>query len=56
MVGVAQDDERDMSSLAASVEIDTKESAPGAARCQCGLCARAIICVASDVEDEGLKV
>jgi hypothetical protein len=33
MVGVAQDHERDVSSLTASVEIDTEYSSPGAARC-----------------------
>ena len=39
MVGVAQDDERDVSSLAACVEIDTEDSAPGTARCQHRVCA-----------------
>ena len=56
MVGVAQDNERDVSSLAACVEIDTEDSAPRAARCQHGVCARGIICVAGDVEEEGPKV
>ena len=56
MVGVAQDDERDVSSLAACVEIDTEDSAPGAARCQHRVCARAIIRIAGDDEEEGPKV
>jgi hypothetical protein len=56
MVGVAQDYERDISSLAAYVEIDTEDSAESAARCQLRLYSRAIICVAGDVKEECPKM
>ena len=56
MVGVAQDDERDVASLAVCVEIDAEDSTPGAARRQFRLYPGAIICVASDGEEEGPKV
>ena len=56
MVGVAQVDKRNVPSITARVEIDTENSTPGAARCQLRLYAGTIICVASDVEEESLKV
>src|SRR5580765_5444337 len=56
MVGVTEDDQRDVPGITACVEINTEEAAPGAARCQLGLYARAIVCVASDGEEESLKV
>ena len=56
MVGVAKDNERDVASLAACVQIDTEDSAPGAARCQHRVRACGIIGIAGDVEEEGLKV
>jgi hypothetical protein len=34
VVGVAQHDERDVSSFAAGVEIDAEDSGPSTARCQ----------------------
>src|SRR4249919_2629235 len=34
MVGVAENDQRHVAILAACVEVDTEDSAPGAARCQ----------------------
>ena len=40
MVGVAQDDERDVATLAVCVEIDTEDSTPGATRRQLWLYAR----------------
>jgi hypothetical protein len=56
MVGVAQDDERNVSSLAACIEINTEESAPGTALCQHRVRACGVIGIAGDVEEEGLKV
>jgi hypothetical protein len=56
MVSVAQDHERNVSSLAAPVEIDTKDSGPGPTRCQDRVCARPIIGIAGNDEEEGLKV
>ena len=56
MVGVAKDNERDVSSLAVCVEIDTEDSGPGAARCQHRVCARGIIRIASDDKEERLKM
>src|SRR4029453_18558884 len=56
MVGVAEDNERDGSGLAASVEIDTEDTAPGAARCQHRIRTCAIVGVASNVEEKRLKV
>ena len=56
MVGVTQDNERDVSSVAACVEIDTEDSAPGTARCQHRVIARDAIRIASDREEKGLKM
>ena len=56
MVGVTQDNERDMSTFAACVEIDAEDSAPCAARCQHRVRARDIISVARDNEEEGPKI
>src|SRR6476646_5652804 len=55
-VGVAQNDQRDVAILAASVEVDTEDSAPGTARRQLWLYARAIICVTGDDKEEGPKM
>ena len=56
MVGIAQNDQRDVAILAASVEVDTEDSAPGTARRQHWLYARAIICVTGDDKEEGPKM
>src|SRR5215470_8903025 len=56
MVSVAQDNERYGSTVSVCVEIDAEDSSPGAARCQYRLHPSAIICVASDGEEEGPKV
>src|SRR5215469_2543490 len=55
MVSVAKHNERYGSTVSVSVEINTKESAPGAARRQFRLHPSAIICIASDREDESPK-
>src|ERR1044071_7272232 len=56
MVGVAEDNERDGSALAASVKIDTKDTAPCATRCQYRIRTCAIVRVASNGNEKGLKV
>ena len=56
MVGVAQDNQRDVSSLTASVEIDTEDSGLGTARSQHRVRACGVIGIAGDDKEEGLKV
>ena len=56
VVGVAQDDERDVSSFAACIEINTEDSAPSTARRQHRVIARDAIRIAGDDEEKGLKV
>src|SRR5258705_12989769 len=53
MVGVAQNDQGDVAILAASVEVDTEDSAPGGARRQLWLYAGAIICVTRAAKEQG---
>ena len=56
MVGVAQDHERDVSTLAVCVEINAEDSTPSATCREHRICAGDIIRVASDDEDECPKV
>src|SRR6476661_1584644 len=56
MVGVAQNNQGHVAVLAASVEVDTEDSAPRAARSQLRLYARAIICVTDQNKKEGPEI